>query len=123
MDIIKSAYFSLCTDCKWHYGFIVCSNGEESEEFVTISKGIQLLKVLIYAGNIAEDEALEVGRQIVTGGLERNNPELDELFAQVVTEKDEFACTFFSEAREKRKGANPRAEERMRSINGRRTLN
>lgn len=93
-DIIeRSAYFSLCEECKRH-GCIVCADGTKSTEFGSISQGMEEVASLMFSGKIAEDEALEVRRQIETSGLQLEDTELEELLERFQGMKEELRELF-----------------------------
>ena len=90
MEIIKTAaYFLVCVECGRH-GHIVCAEGTGSSEFGTVSKGLQELTTLVLAGKVAEDEALEVKRQIRTSKLPFENALLDRLIQKRFSEEDDI---------------------------------
>jgi len=76
--INRVSYFSMCLECQRH-GHIVCVSGEESREFVTVSGGLEELSDLVLSGEVMEDEAREIRRQIEESGFEIENAQMDEI--------------------------------------------
>ncbi|OGG67960.1 hypothetical protein A3E99_01345 [Candidatus Kaiserbacteria bacterium RIFCSPHIGHO2_12_FULL_54_16] len=79
--IARAAFFTLCTECRCH-GHVICADGTTSNEFATISGGLKELTDLVLAEKVAEDEMLEVKRQIKESGLDCEAPDVDEILAR-----------------------------------------
>ena len=74
--IKQAAYFSLCDECGGH-GHIVCGDGMESHEFLTVHGGLKKLAELILLGKITWSESSEMEQEIQQSGLEYRNDEIE----------------------------------------------
>ncbi|MFA6519624.1 MAG: hypothetical protein WCT41_02255 [Candidatus Paceibacterota bacterium] len=89
-DSGNTAYVSYCPVCKFRHGWITCTDGTESEQFATVSKGMKVLAKLIHDGKVSRNASEEYVRMIATSGFELKNDELDEMLSAMEKEKIEF---------------------------------
>lgn len=118
--IVRSAFFALCEKCECH-GYIMCADRTVSNEFATIAGGLKELTALMLAGKIAEDEALEVERQIRESGFEQKSPEVDEIMERR-SQTAGGLKPIFDELHRGTKDATPQMVSKRPSRNHRKTL-
>ena len=75
-SITHAAYLLLCAKCGRH-GRVVCSDGMESHEFITVHGGLKELTDLVLSGRVSQDEVSEAEFQIRKSGLEYQNDEVE----------------------------------------------
>lgn len=99
----RMAYLSLCPECR-HHGRIVCSNGTESDEFITIYGGLKQLTELLLSGEVSEDEVPKLTRQIEASGLAYQDVETEKILERRGGKRSWLSSIFNSLHRELRGG-------------------
>lgn len=99
----EMAYLSLCPECR-HHGRIVCSNGTESDEFITVYGGLKQLTELLLSGEISENEVQKLTRQIKASGLPYQDDEAEKILEKRGGKRSWLGSVFNSLHRELRSG-------------------
>lgn len=87
---MSDKYVSYCPACRCRHGWIICTDGTKSEQFVTISKGMKVLAKLIYDGKVSRGAEEEYMRTIAMSEFAFKDDELDEAFSAMLKEKEEL---------------------------------